>query len=352
MHEFYEWQQDYNDYSRHCRERGLKNTHKNLEEFQVWRENYLAQLYKRGDKQAVIRHDAEKVWRKAGCPFYNVHPELVTKLCRIDLDKIPAHLVEMPQQLEGVNIRFAKQHPEMTLTDDQPAPKSYPGYHNPLRVKRGDFVHSLLMVKPTERMVENFRWEEVGSPVKKHMGFLFCLDFGVIDTSEGHRVFMTVPLAWADDGETLKYSLFDLAQHTNNASPGFVRLAANCMKLAVTIGFLANSENDLIEPDVLSKDRFEFDKTEDETRRKFIADRAKRRGKLGWNVGNDMMFLGEVAGKARASGIEQGGTRQLKWSHIRTGHPHAVRYGKGHKMVKIMWFRPTTVRDDLPFKNE
>jgi hypothetical protein len=98
----------------------------------------------------------------------------------------------------------------------------------------------------------------------------------------------------------------------------------------------------------LSKDRSSFDGGSEEQRQTII-ERAKRRGKNGYNVGCDLMFLGERPKGESRSGEATG--RELQYAHIRGGHPHAVRYGEGKKLVKIKWFAPTTVRDDLPFKD-
>lgn len=128
-----------------------------------------------------------------------------------------------------------------------------------------------------------------------------------------------------------------------------MRVACNALRIAVTIGFLANSNSDLVEYDVLAKFRNDFEKGTPE-RRAQIIEKSKKRGKNGYNVGNDLMFLGSRGFQNRPASELTG--RELEYAHIRDGHPHAVRYGKGKELVKIMWFQPTVVRPDLPFKQE
>lgn len=43
--------------------------------------------------------------------------------------------------------------------------------------------------------------------------------------------------------------------------------------------------------------------------------------------------------------------RELEYAHIRAGHPHLVRYGEAKKLVKMMWYTPTHVRPDRPFRS-
>ena len=67
----------------------------------------------------------------------------------------------------------------------------------------------------------------------------------------------------------------------------------NCLRIIATVGFMANSpEGNFFQYDVLSKDRQRFAEADGETRNRLI-DRARRRGKHGWNVGTNEMFLGE-----------------------------------------------------------
>jgi hypothetical protein len=121
----------------------------------------------------------------------------------------------------------------------------------------------------------------------------------------------------------------------------------NCLRLIATVGLIANNpEENLLQYDVLSKDRAAFAKADDERREQLI-DRARRRGKFGWNVGTNELFVGEVP---KWSGYKEGGSgRERTHAHIRSGHLHAVRCGPGRRNAKIKWFRRTVVRPDLPF---
>jgi len=97
----------------------------------------------------------------------------------------------------------------------------------------------------------------------------------------------------------------------------------------------------LLDPDLLARDR---DRTTDTESKVRATARAHRRGKKGWIVGGRETRLPRSGG-----GGQGGGTRgELTKSHLRCGHFHAVRCGKGRSEIKVMWFPPTVVRPDLP----
>jgi hypothetical protein len=65
-------------------------------------------------------------------------------------------------------------------------------------------------------------------------------------------------------------------------------LQARCLRLVVSVCFLATGGDRLVEPDVLSKDLaayVEVHRRDDRQRAGQIVQRAVRRGKKGWHVG-------------------------------------------------------------------
>ncbi|TWU49347.1 hypothetical protein Poly59_39610 [Rubripirellula reticaptiva] len=134
-------------------------------------------------------------------------------------------------------------------------------------------------------------------------------------------------------------------------SPGTRRreVIENCIRLVATVGLIANCpEDNLLEYDVLAKDKQRFKSASPKRKEELIA-KARRRGKIGWNVGTNELFIGEQPlGESGSAAAPRGSHNH---AHIRTGHLHAVRFGKGRKQVKIKWFRPTVVRPDLPFNS-
>ena len=273
------------------------------------------------------RLETEHLWIKSGRPYYNVHPKLVPNLCRTNLDIIPSHLLEVPGQFAAVNVRFAEEHGELG------------GIRNVL-FARNQNKYTLFTESPFREKV----------------------------TVDGRTAQVTkcITMEWsAREGETIPESFYRMlndlerrqASGDHEISLEFLEVLLandrllNCLRLLATIGFLANSNDELLQREVLNHDRKAFEQavaSGNVRRQERIATRAQRRGKVGWNVGTNEMFVGEQP--PNPSSRDGDGSRTHQWAHIRSGHPHAVRFGPGRTQVKIKWFRPTVVRPDLPFK--
>lgn len=323
---FFQWTTDYQLYCRSTPKRERMEYSK----FLRWR---------RRQQQAagipIHRLLTEGVWTDDGSPYYNVHPNLVSKLCKVDMDKIPSTLFKMPHGVRAVNIRFAQKHDEFTVNEPQHTDVVARLSNTSGTAPSGSFVHSILMID----MRKNEEYQ------KGQLSILFIMDFDVF-TPLGQPVYSMFGIA-PDDGISLQTAINQAKGRYR--SPSYINMMENVIKCCVSIGFLADNPT-ICEPDILASDRSEYARANDE-RREFLFARAKRKGKNGYNVGTDIMFLGErplIAGERR----ENPTGRELEYAHIRGGHPHLVRYGEGKKLVKVMWYVPTTVRPDKPFKAE
>lgn len=325
--EFFNWKTDY----QFCKAQMAKGAELSYEEFVPVRLKQLQQY-----RLPPIRLHAEDTWAKSGNPYYNVHPQLTSKLCRVDLDKIPSTMFKMPHGLQAVHIRFAQQHPEFTFNEEFKRDRYC--------IPAGSFLHGALMLKLDKKSDEE---DDAG-------GIMFLTDFGIFEEYMGlnlavYTIFSTSLRHNMSLGECLqKTQAFGFNGDAKDIGGPYYKIVSNFVRLAVTIGFLSDNPT-ICEADVLSKDRHKFNEA-DEKQRSVIADRAKRRGKFGFNVGTDLMFIGEKPKGERRTTAQTG--RELEYAHIRGGHPHAVRYGEAKKLVKIMWYVPVTVRDDLPFKKD
>jgi len=272
---------------------------------------------------------AERLWRESENPYYNIHPNLATKLCRVDLSKIPSEMFRMPHGLDVVNIRFAQKHDEFVVAEPQHTDLTALLSMTKGTAPAGSFVHGVLMSK-------------LSIPKEQDPSILFIVDFNQFTPLRQpiYSLFSIIPKV----GMSMQ-DCIDVAK-AKARSASYEKMLGNVLRLAVTIGFLSDNPT-ICEPDVLTDDRDTFQKASQE-QRNVIAARAKRRGKFGFNIGTDLMFVGERPMGERRTQHETG--RELEYSHIRAGHPHAVRYGEEKKMVKIMWYVPTTVRPDLKFK--
>ncbi len=356
--QFYPWFTAYDEYKASCKANRRQKLD-SIETFNFKRKRDLEEYALRGFPRSSVdvqqdRLLIEEKWRQSGSPYYNVHPSLVEKFCHVNLSKIPAKLVEMPNEYRAVVIKFGQQHDELTLHGC-----------SALGVPEGSYIKSVLMTRGFNAL----RHCEVREGFTES---LYCLlNFNSTPGGLGEPNQLIVLPVWFRGNDSLEAALKNFIANRNslpNCLPlpstamDLLRADANdnrqnkdnidtvdlsVLKIIVTIGFLANSNDQLIEPDVLSKLRNAYTNGTKQAR-KDIAAKSRRKGKLGYNVGNDMMFLGAKPFQKREN--YDSSDKELEYAHIRGGHPHAVRYGKGHEKVKIMWFRPLTVRADLPFK--
>jgi hypothetical protein len=124
-----------------------------------------------------------------------------------------------------------------------------------------------------------------------------------------------------------------------------------CIRLTVATMFLATGSHKVLEFDVLAKhlNAYREMRETNAEKRKGYEDKAKQKGKFGWNIGSGRGDRGLKLpnGTSYAKACQDAGGRELLYQHVRGGHWHTVKYGKGRKEIKVVWFEETTVRKDL-----
>jgi len=293
-------------------------------------------------------------WIKSGRPYYNVHPMMVKKLAMTNLDKIPAQFIEIPEDLPAICIRFTDNIQIRMLDANQGM-----HVHNAPDIKQ-----SLVGCRCALFGRYNFDHEEL-----LHQMLPECVgeDHFMLIVDEGARCLSK------DDHKTHRMlcNLINLGVRANETIPQAMERSIgvesmdqilmlamkdrleNLFRVIITIGFLSDDPCGIITPDLLNKDQRAYEQAlarGDKDKIDQLQDKAKRRHKFGWNVGTSEIFAESRPVSSVPRGADTG--RELQWSHIRGGHPHAVRHGKGKKQIKIKWFRPTRVKPDLPFKEE
>lgn len=281
----------------------------------------------------VLLMMAEKQWMELSRPYYNIHPGLVSKLARINLSKVPSHLVTTPHDFSVVNIRFAERNEALVLKAGMPKQGGL------VEIPPDSSLHGILMVD-CRKLPVGFGQNRVS----------FYLDFNVwakrLFEGQWQRLPQYCHFCFDIDlAKSLQEAIDECVRPYTDES--YYNLCTNALRLAVSIGFLSNSSAELVEYDVISRFRERF-RQGNEKERQQIIEKSRRRGKVGYNVGNDLIFSGRIPTISERRGELTG--RELTYASIRQGHPHAVRYGKGKELVKIMWFAPTVVRPDLPFR--
>lgn len=126
----------------------------------------------------------------------------------------------------------------------------------------------------------------------------------------------------------------------------------SCCRLSVAVCFLSTGSHKVLEYDVLSKHLQKYRELEDNNKKKLYEQKAKEKGKFGWNigVGRGDRNLKLPRGVSYEQAYKDAGGRELLYQHIRGGHWHTVKYGKDKKETKVVWFEDTVVRKDLPPK--
>jgi hypothetical protein len=127
-----------------------------------------------------------------------------------------------------------------------------------------------------------------------------------------------------------------------------------CVRLVVATIFLATGSHKVLEYDVLAKhlNAYREEREANSKKRKSYENKAKQKGKFGWNIGSGRGNRGLKLpnGTSYAKACQDAGGREHLYQHVRGGHWHTVKYGKGRQEIKVVWFEETTVRKDLPPK--
>ncbi|HUY88792.1 MAG TPA: hypothetical protein VMV10_08670 [Pirellulales bacterium] len=120
-------------------------------------------------------------------------------------------------------------------------------------------------------------------------------------------------------------------------------LQEQCLRIVVSVCFLATGADRLIEPEVLSKDLARYLEAckRDPAAAERLVEKAKRRGKQGWHVGQHERIL--HLGRPQEGGEGVVGTHgQLRHQHQRRAHFRLLPAGR------VTFVRQATVRPDLP----
>lgn len=270
----------------------------------------------------------EREWFKAHKPYYQIWPGVADEFIKTRID-ISTSLLKAPHYVFGI---------KLPILDTPLLSFEYPG-------GRVATVESILVLHDDvlnmgieERIVSwkiSFRVNGIDNP--GNVGFRLILTVGqTIEQCVGRFV---------------EFQEKDMTD-TYFSMPVSVQEAV--IRLIVGVHFLATGAHKILEYDVLSKHLAAYRELEkDNPKRREYEDKAKDKGKFGWNIGfgRSERGLKLPAGVTYEQAIKgAGGDRELLYQHMRGGHWHTVRYGEGRKLDKVVWFDETVVRPDLPPK--
>jgi hypothetical protein len=243
----------------------------------------IADMAAQGDPIGPKQIHAEFHWLQDSRPYYHLYPGILGPLLNLALD-LDTGGIRPPRRALAVCLPKDHKHPRLT----------FPGGH----------VQTILMATGVSKQ-DQTSYEAINLfiDVGERVAGFPIHTFRSFRTSEGFT------LQGELDGLPDHYSA-----HFGLEVPR--PLIVDCVRLCATLCLLAD-DPEIIEADVLSKDRQKFRDSRDE---KYI-EKARRRGKVGWLVGRDLE----------------------KSPHYRRGHFSVFWTGAGRHVPKVGWRKGTVV---------
>ena len=226
--------------------------------------------------------DFDTVWEEHRRPYYRIYPSLIPMLTRLDLDRVQGSSIKLPPGLSCLSVQFPVGHE----------------LHNEVRT-----------------MWLNIIAMDHGKLVSR--GLSIGLDHG--EVAYGSPVYL---IRWFELSEkSIEQSLSDLPIHAsaNEGKQLDDAIVKDAIRLACTLCLIGDDPN-ILEPEVLSKDRHRVDQSNIEN----LVEKARRRGKLGWSLGRSLETI----------------------PHYRRPHPALVWTGVGRKIPKIIMRAGSVVHRD------
>jgi hypothetical protein len=223
---------------------------------------------------------AEGIWKQLRRPYYQVYPAIIPALLNLRLD-IQTNLIHTP--LPALLVR---------LPADKPI-DGLPGVQTAL-----------------------VQQDEPGADLRLWVNFMRPAGLANMHVTLG-----------CEPGKTLEESFQESAANTQNYvvsgnfySEEYLPMLLNSLRLCAMLCLLAE-DIDIIAPDVLADDRQKYEASGDP---KYV-DRAHRRGKVGWNVGQQIEVM----------------------PHYRRPHPALVWTGHGRTVPRIIMRKGSVVHREV-----
>jgi hypothetical protein len=234
----------------------------------------------------------DEAWHKTGCPYYDVYPSIIPMLTRLNLE-LAGEFIQAPRGIQHLLLRLPENQNHLVDGD--------------VRVRV-----IFLSFQGCNREAGGVR----------ERGLVVGIDVGERD-GEFNLPIHTIH-AFPLDERSVEEVLASLPRF-----PEFDRgievpmtLVVDCIRLALTICLL-DDDPELINPDVLTKDRDKYE-CADEERRAQLVDKAKRRGKFAFSLGKGIEVI----------------------PHVRRPHPCLVWTGEGRRIPKVVKRRGSLIHRD------
>jgi hypothetical protein len=240
-----------------------------------------------GNAFAFRRGLLEEGWEQMERPYYNLYPAIVPMLLNLRLDIPCSSLKDI--SVQPIEVRM----PETLGAQEAPG----------LVWPEGRIKSLIMGLQPVPESVES----EYLVP-----GLVIAFDIGEVD-EHGHPIlsFKFFPLR---DDMTIEEAanLLPAHQSFDIGVPIPQEAITALVKLCACIA-LIDKDSDIIAPDILVADKAKWEVASDAARLALL-EKAKRRGKNGWNIGADIQHA----------------------PHYRRPHSALVRVGKGRMLTRIV----------------
>ena len=341
-----------------CEQAGLKN-----------RDDLYKFFSKVGDlnhNPLALRHYIfDKTWYEQKCPYYNVYPSIIPILTKISLDIAGDSIVKtfvdesfdefLPYWEAGaqrVNShassgkitaggpRKLRNSLSFQLEDDSSRPDGFYSDDGIIKeMNKRSYLPHLLIRLPKESNEFKFNsnneeievktvfmsFQPVNQGVGNELGYGLVIGMDIGETVGGMptHTMKIFPLNCSSVEETIHKLPVHGSMEEGLQVPESI--ISKCVKLCLTLRLIGD-DPDLIQPDVLSKDRIRWMAGDDELKRR-LEEKARRRGK-------DGVMIGRILGSAGGS------------PHIRKPHLSLYWTGEGRKIPKILMRKGSVVHRD------
>lgn len=185
-------------------------------------------------------------------PYYNIWPSIVEPLRRTRLD-VPGDQIHLPRN--PILLRFAEGK-ELEVEGVQ---------------CRSVLASEIEVIEDDE---------------ERTRGVCLWCDFGEYQCIEDFEFMVCTYRVFRLSGMTVQEGLDSSSKRFDPITQNEEKLLNEIVKIVIAVA-LMNEDEDFFTPDVLGKDRAVYGSADPE-RRKVIVERARRRGKFGWDVGKEL----------------------------------------------------------------
>jgi hypothetical protein len=247
-----------------------------------------------GNAFAFRRAMLEERWEQMERPYYNLYPAIIPMLLNLRLDIPCSSLKDI--SIQPIEVRL---------------PETLEALEAPGLVWPEGKIRSLIMgIQPVPESVDYAYLTP---------GLVIAFDIGEVD-EQGHPIlsFKFFPLR---EDMTIEEVVNLLPPHQSfDVGVSIPQETVTALVKLCACVALIDRDSDIIAPDILVADKAKWEGAS-EAARLALLEKAKRRGKNGWNIGSEIQYT----------------------PHYRRPHPALVRVGKGRMLTRIVMRRGSVI---------